>query len=333
KETTILREKVIELEQTQGTTYSLVCTAFPQVESNLDWWRCLLGKLNPRQRGDLDLGNALVEDDVVVLDEHVAEDGKGNVARVAEASNQVFGGDGESTATDRELQIKKLSGIAGDGVGAIAVVGSAKLVGQVAGDVAGKEEESGSGVNDAREVVTLICAIGGGQAVDGDALQQRNPYPEALAIVDGDGDSKDGVGDKLLADEVIDGSLDAGNGGDGVEAEAQETIDRVALERRGDGLGEIDGLALDLEATEADSVLGEDARGGGAIAILDRPRATVLLVSAALGGVVQGLARAISAASIREPQIRRAGVEVQFEVLAGGANLDNTIVLNIIAIL
>lgn len=81
------------------------------------------------------------------------------------------------------------------------------------------------------------------------------------------------LGNVRLRDHVLHRGL-RGLGGDGVDAtkgEPEETITGVLLKLRGEGLGKLDGLALDSQATD-DNVVGTDgARGRRVVAVGDLP--------------------------------------------------------------
>ncbi|RUS17873.1 hypothetical protein BC937DRAFT_89393 [Endogone sp. FLAS-F59071] len=193
------------------------------------------------QWSNMDLGSALVEDDVVVLDENVAEDGEIHVvvakARSARATavleDEVCGWDGKRATSDGKGEVAESGSVAGDSVCAVTVVGGAQLRSKVGGDV-----ESGPGVDDAREAAD--AGAGHAQGVD-------SYTPETLRVVYGDSgqgatnlalvvtakdvftttavrlfaeeDTKHGVADEVLADEVVNRRLNSRNGREGVESQ------------------------------------------------------------------------------------------------------------------
>ena len=82
------------------------------------------------------------------------------------------------------------------------------------------------------------------------------------------------LGDVVLGDHVLDGRLHrlGRHGVDGSKGEAEESVARVLLELGGKRLGQLDGLALDDEATHVDDVCSHSTRGRGPITVGYLPR-------------------------------------------------------------
>ncbi|RUP47286.1 hypothetical protein BC936DRAFT_145907 [Jimgerdemannia flammicorona] len=136
-------------------------------------------------RSELDLGHLLVEDDVVILDEHVPEDGEVEAA-VAEPGDagavivlikdEVGTRHLEISAADGEMEVGDFGTVARDRVRSIVVIGRAHLLGHRGSNVVGEEAKGGPGVDDGLELLGHGFGTSR-QTVDGDA-------PEALAVVD-----------------------------------------------------------------------------------------------------------------------------------------------------
>ena len=156
-------------------------------------------------------------------------------------------------------------------------------------DVVGEEEEGGSCVGDGGD-----GGSDGGRGADG--VAGGGEAPEPLAVVYGGvGDVArilcvvnvaEVVGARFAFEEVggEDGGVEEGFGvgeeglllvgGDGVdggEGEAEETVGFVLGEFRGDGFGEFDGLAGYGCAAYVDGVAVDVTAGGAAVAVADGP--------------------------------------------------------------
>ena len=112
--------------------------------------------------------------------------------------------------------------------------------------------------------------------------------------------------------------------GDGGVRETEDTVDGVAAEgarERGHG-GEL--LRVDGDTSDGDGVGVDGAGDSGAVAVLDGEGAGLLLSRVGLaGGVpVLGLADGAGAGGAGDPEIGGAGVEVDEELLGGGADGD-----------
>ncbi|RUS21450.1 hypothetical protein BC937DRAFT_92651, partial [Endogone sp. FLAS-F59071] len=251
------------------------------------------------QRSDLDLRYRLLEDNIVILDKDITENGEIQVA-VAKSSytrsatclkDEIGGRNLETTATNGEIEIAEGGGVTRDSVGAIAIVGRAQFLGQVGGNTISKEEERGPSVNDAVEAAADISASRG-EVVNGNS-------PKSLRVVDWDGgqgaiefglvvttkdefptathrllaqkDTEFGVADEFLANEVVHWGLDTSDRSDGVKGQTQEAISDRVLELRGDGAGHVNGLAGDREAGKRHGICTQGTTGGRHVAICDAP--------------------------------------------------------------
>ncbi|RUS30704.1 hypothetical protein BC938DRAFT_479056 [Jimgerdemannia flammicorona] len=108
------------------------------------------------QRGNRDIGNGLIEDDVVVLEEDIAEDGEvqATVTEASDAGAIAIVGVDEVGGRDFEGRTSEGRGIAGDVVCAITIVSGTQATGHTAGDVVGEQEEGGAGVEDTTEAAS-----------------------------------------------------------------------------------------------------------------------------------------------------------------------------------
>ena len=112
--------------------------------------------------------------------------------------------------------------------------------------------------------------------------------------------------------------------GDGGVSETQDAINGVAAEGAGEGGHGREGLGLDRDAGDGDGVGVDGARDGRAIAVLDGERAALL--GGRRGGACAvpalRLASRAGAGGAGDPEVGRAGVEVDEELLSGGADGD-----------
>lgn len=272
---------------------------FPRQQA-VSYGSCQLYKIENMPRCRLDSGNLnrrrafLLENNIVVLDEDVTQNGElkttvtesSNASVVLVLEDQVGSRDLVAVSANAEGKILQGGGVAGDGVGSVTIVGSVQCFSDLASLGVGEQQEGGSSVNDSRESIYRAASNCG--RVNGDT-------PETLRVVDGDGskstselgiinttkevftatavgflakeDTKDGLRDQTLRNEVVNGSLDARDANNAVKGKTQETISRVRGEFRRDVLGKLNYLTLDGKASNGDIVSSADTRRRGTVTI------------------------------------------------------------------
>lgn len=241
------------------------------------------------------------------------------VARVGEAEvlllqGELFAADGE--ADDGELVEGGVGGVDVALLRGVVFAAGDRLVDRLAGLVV-DEGEGRSGVGDGG-----VAGPGDGFAGhDGGGAVE---HPEALGVVDGGvvgglaaqgflvdvakgveafafvgivrvfdgaevgGEELGGLGDVVLGDHVLDGSLHRGgsDGVDGSPGETEKPVAAVLLELGREALGQLDGLVFDDETAHIHDVRSHCARGGGTIPVGNLPGGTRgVLECAGLGGV------------------------------------------------
>ncbi len=134
--------------------------------------------------------------------------------------------------------------------------------------------------------------------------------------------------------DVVEESL-LRRGRDGVEAaegQTEQTVGAVGLELGRDLLGTLDRLLLEAHASHGHDVGVDVAAGAGSVAVRNAPGSTrQRLGRARLGRVVLGVTAARALGLGREdPEVRRAGVEVQVQGLSRGTDLNGGEVLAVV---
>ena len=253
----------------------------------------------------------LVEDGEDALEEDVAEDGQADAGvglDAAEARRRAGGdggvvdvgaGNGEGLAADADGEGGQ-GGAASEGVAALGaiVAGAADALVVSSDGGGGQVHEGGAGVSDGGADAARGAVAGAG------AVAASGELPETLRVVDGgvgdvagvlggvdvaevvaagrallQGGSEQGGGEAAL-DGVEEGvRLGGGDGVDGAESEAEETIGGgVRGEFAGDRSGGLNGLRGGGDATDDDGVGVNIAGGTRAVTIVDAPGGTALLL-------------------------------------------------------
>ena len=337
------------MHQIQPTSSSLVIKAVHAV--TLPHPLLLVRKTEPGRAG------ALVEDDVLRLEEDITVDGEADLRVALDASKALLTGRVHRSVVDVAARNDGI--VAADsegevGEGGAAVEDIASLLGIVggAGDllVVGVDDR----VIDEHERGARIGDTGAGRhgsaRADGGAVGREGP--EALAVVHcrvryvgvgvgavqrskvvaaglaglevgGEG------GGKSLGDGVVEEGLLLG-GSDGVdtaEGKAEESVGGARGECRGDGGGRLDRLLSDGRATDRNGVGIDVSASRASVAVGDLPGLALKLGGAAawLVGRVRTTSRGTTT---KDPEIGRASVEVELESLAG--DLDGRKVLRVV---
>lgn len=217
----------------------------------------------------------------------------------------------------------------------VALLGANLLV-QELGQSAGEDIEGGTSVKNGTGVLLLSNLVAESNRVEVDLpvslAAERNVLDVALVVglvnttkdnlaltlLVGQVEGKDGLVQELLVDHLVEGGDDVVDR-DGVVGQAHDTI--KATKGKGQtgllgSLGKV--LALDLEVTDLDIIVGDETRQAAG-SVVDLEFTTVLLVGGRGRRVVLGVEVAGNAAALlgRNPEVGAAGVEYDLEALGG----------------